>query len=445
MFDNIFSQLNFYLALLIFSLVFTGLLTKQPYFWVKLLPSAAIGFVIAYFFPAQLEDSLSTNAFIHSLYISFRYITLFVYVVLAVKLCYKSTWWQTVYCATAAYCFQHILYKSSELIFEAIKISLRQDSIPPQVYYPIYFALFAAIGVVSYFLYVNRLRSTSDLRTDNKKVIIFSFIVIIATTYLNSLFYVLYYIFSILSTGNRVLALIVSFSFPFLLCVCALENLVESSSNKKHMDDIVLIQSILKNDRKKFELSKQNSDMINIKYHDLKYLLSTASIDKNSMLDIKNLVETHETIAKTGNGTLDVVLFEKISAAASYDIKIKCVAKGQLLDFISDVDIYSFFGNAIDNAIESLKTAPPEERTVYIDVDPSGDMVKIQFENYSASVPVMTDNLPNTTKIDKENHGFGLKSIKYIVEKYKGHLLISTENQKFTLIVMIPLPKANIA
>ncbi len=36
------------------------------------------------------------------------------------------------------------------------------------------------------------------------------------------------------------------------------------------------------------------------------------------------------------------------------DIVITCIADGKLLEFISSTDLYSLFGNALDNAIEAV-------------------------------------------------------------------------------------------
>ena len=55
---------------------------------------------------------------------------------------------------------------------------------------------------------------------------------------------------------------------------------------------------------------------------------------------------------------------------------------------------------------------------------------KIQFEQ----------ELPVTTKEEKEFHGYGLKSLKYTVHRYKGEVDISTEHNWFRLRILIPLP-----
>ena len=45
----------------------------------------------------------------------------------------------------------------------------------------------------------------------------------------------------------------------------------------------------------------------------------------------------------------------------------------------------------------------------------------------------------HTRKSDKRNHGFGLSSVKQIVEKYNGEYVIKNENNEFSFSIIIPL------
>ena len=106
---------------------------------------------------------------------------------------------------------------------------------------------------------------------------------------------------------------------------------------------------------------------------------------------------------------------------------------------IKPYQIYSLLGNAIDNAIESLRSVADEDKKVIrLDIFGRRNMSVIRVVNYLANEPKMENGMPVTTKLDKENHGFGLKSIKSIAEEYGGMIYISTENHEFTLVVTIP-------
>ena len=100
---------------------------------------------------------------------------------------------------------------------------------------------------------------------------------------------------------------------------------------------------------------------------------------------------------------------------------------------MSQVDIYSLFGNALDNAIECLKGLPVEERHVKLQVKNIGDMVNIICENTCHTKLKFENGLPATTKDDTYNHGFGTKSIKSICKKYAAEFKMSANGEIFAL------------
>ena len=62
----------------------------------------------------------------------------------------------------------------------------------------------------------------------------------------------------------------------------------------------------------------------------------------------------------------------------------------------------------------------------------------IQTEIYYQGEIRMEGRLPVTTKEEKAYHGFGVRSICDIVEKYHGVLTIETERQIFVLRAALP-------
>ena len=120
------------------------------------------------------------------------------------------------------------------------------------------------------------------------------------------------------------------------------------------------------------------------------------------------------------------------------------MADGKQLNFISEVDLYSMLINAVDNAIEAVeKYDEAEKRFIRLKVATKNEFVSVRVENWleNAEGIKLKDGLPETSKQDKDNHGFGLKSIKLIAEKYNGSLAVSTEIKNlFSLNILIPLP-----
>ena len=92
------------------------------------------------------------------------------------------------------------------------------------------------------------------------------------------------------------------------------------------------------------------------------------------------------------------------------------------MDFMHVMDICSIFGNALDNAIEHvLLILEEEKRLIHLSVSAKRNFVFIKVENYCETVICKNEQkLITTTKTDKQNHGFGLRSIGAAVEKYGG-------------------------
>ena len=123
-----------------------------------------------------------------------------------------------------------------------------------------------------------------------------------------------------------------------------------------------------------------------------------------------------------------------------HGITLTSVADGTLLEHMDTMDICSIFGNALDNAIESvLKLSDKEKRLIHVTVAKQKNFLMIRVENYFEGDLSVENGKIASTKKNKQFHGYGIKSIEYIVEKYQGALSIDTKNNWFDLKILIPL------
>lgn len=97
------------------------------------------------------------------------------------------------------------------------------------------------------------------------------------------------------------------------------------------------------------------------------------------------------------------------------------------------MDLYTLLGNAIDNAIEAVMNLPEEKRLISLNIKDMGQMLYIEVENYFDGSLSVEDGVIITTKSDKENHGYGVRSIRMIAERYNGNVEIKTEGDLFSL------------
>lgn len=212
--------------------------------------------------------------------------------------------------------------------------------------------------------------------------------------------------------------------------------------------ELKAINSILHRQYEQYKQSKESIQLINRKYHDLKHQISIIRAEKNQekkaeyLSEIESGIEIYEAQNKTGNSVLDTVLTGKTLLCREHDINITCVADGTLLDFMDVVDICTIFGNALENAIESVKKLSDlERRLIRVAVFAQNDLLMLRFENYYESELKYENGSLTTTKQDREYHGYGIISLRHTAEKYDGTMTIHTENNWFTLRILIPLPK----
>ena len=112
------------------------------------------------------------------------------------------------------------------------------------------------------------------------------------------------------------------------------------------------------------------------------------------------------------------------------------------LSFIRENHIYALFGNILDNAMEaSEKRKKEEESVVSISTLSKEGFIQIHEENFFDGDLIYENNVLKTTKQNKLYHGFGVKSIKLIAEKYHGDVSISAKDGKFILDILFPIQK----
>lgn len=190
---------------------------------------------------------------------------------------------------------------------------------------------------------------------------------------------------------------------------------------------------------------QESMEMVNMKYHDLKHQITALRMEtdekkREQWLDsMEQELDSYKDIVNTGNSVLDVLLESKLMQAKKHHIEMTYVVDGKLLDFMHVTDICTIFGNALDNAIEAEALEPDQsKRMIHVSISAQRQFVFIKVENYISKLVPVSKGLPGTTKADKGNHGYGLKSIRYSAEKYHGNMTIQMNHNWFVLNVMIP-------
>jgi hypothetical protein len=207
----------------------------------------------------------------------------------------------------------------------------------------------------------------------------------------------------------------------------------------------VQIEKFAKKQHDNLLFNLKSIDTVNRKYHDLRHIIrGIDAMDslvevKSSIKSIEKEIQNYELIFNTGNNTLDVIFTDRMQEAKNKNITLHVHADGQGWEAVSDIDIATIFGNALDNAIESVeKNIDSITRLIDVRIGKVNEMLIARFENQFSHKIEKNQSKFLSTKKDPENHGYGLQSIKMIVEKYNGEMDVKTEGGSFILTIIIP-------
>lgn len=155
------------------------------------------------------------------------------------------------------------------------------------------------------------------------------------------------------------------------------------------------------------------------------------------MAELKSTWSESVAEVKTGNPVTDVILTQKQKEAEEKGIDFQCEFFYPTDTNINAFDVSVILNNAIVNAFEGTRGC--QNPYVSISAYRKKNAYMLEVTNCIKHI-VEIDNetgLPETTKMDKGSHGFGLANIRKVAQKYYGDIDISQSEGSFTLTVML--------
>ena len=428
----------FRLELRISERLFVLPLRRKQGFAYRLPIAILVLFGVAFGFPV-----ISTKFY----YQSVRFFILAIFSSLGLFFCFDESYRNILFCTRAGYATQHLAYS----IHQLIRIATALDGgaslniygngpwsfnwVSATIYVQVYLLVYLAV----YFLLARRNKKGGEFYISNYWLFLLLIFFFVSAVMLNSI------MVEYCNVKKDRIPFIVTFSYSMLNCILGLILQFKLKDEKKIRHDLEFIRHLWKEDKEHYELAKENINIINIKCHDLKHQIHQlrSGYDEKAIKEIERSVRIYDSLTKTGNDALDVLLSEKRLLCGKENISLTYVVDGKALSFISESDIYSLFGNALENSIDYLKGIEDKsKRFIRLSVKPIEKNLVIHVENYYEGKDLsFIDGLPKTTKGDENYHGFGLKSIKEIVSLYSGDFFIKTKNHLFIVDALIPIPE----
>ena len=205
--------------------------------------------------------------------------------------------------------------------------------------------------------------------------------------------------------------------------------------------------SVLKKQRDEVQNIYQTMRAWRHDYHNhmqsIKALLSMGKKEELSdyLDNLEKDLDSIDIAIRTGNVGLDAILSSKVSIARKNNIEVNCTAKVPQELTVSDVHLCAIVGNLMDNAIEACekmkKETPDAIRFIRVYIGLFKSQLYISVTNSTKESKRRRLSELVTSKLGE--HGFGLRRIDKIAEKYDGYVNRKNEPGVFATEVMLPL------
>lgn len=226
----------------------------------------------------------------------------------------------------------------------------------------------------------------------------------------------------------------------FYLCDVQIENM-RVRFEKEKLEQLNVYQN------RQLELMHQMDEELRIQRHDFKKHISMLAFmnsqgEKEKLTEYLNEMQEGELFEakfeKTGNFVIDSVLSYKTQEANRLGIESKMDVKVPKDLNISAYVLTGILTNLLDNAIEACCKA--KQKHIKVVIKYAKKMLIIRISNtYDGKEKFNSVTEIKTSKSDKELHGYGIKSIRHMVESMEGDFTIRTKDEWFVADVAIPL------
>ena len=192
-----------------------------------------------------------------------------------------------------------------------------------------------------------------------------------------------------------------------------------------------------------YEILENQNRQLMMYAHDTKnHLAAMQSLNSDPRIEsyiskLSQQLADYSRNCHSGNKLLDVMInkysfeCERKGIHFEYDVKL-CN-----LDNIDDIDLVAVLGNLMDNAVSAAEQSQLRKISL-ITAKRNSYSIIIISNSYDAPPSVIAGNLA-TTKVDREHHGYGLKSVRKTLKRYDGDFEWNYDetSHTFTVTVMI--------
>ena len=429
------------------SFLFSKVLPKRQHFLFRLWMMFFLEMVLAFpllLFRNKVSFYLksSANSTLLNFGMSFNAVTELILYLLLLTLffwvCHRITFQNALYCSVCAYLTQDFAYTLFAFILPEASHRGSRSIKPETLWIEILIFLFCNAVVYQLFILpvISRLEQLAEIRYP----LIYMIFVLMIGRILGTQS-------SIHLTASDMESFRISLLYDLLLTFSALAAQVLIFKQVHYKQRLLLERKLRLLEYRNFDAYRNSVQILRKRSHDMKHIIAALQQDqragnqKELLQELQNTINRYDASLNTGNASLDTLLTHAGDQCQQQEILWTCMADGKSLEFVDPFDLYIMIGNALDNAIECLcQVSEKEKRFLSINIRKKNSLILFSIRNYCPQIPQMIHGLPVTTKKEKLEHGYGMKSIQEIVQKYNGQMQVRFENHTFILDILLPSP-----
>lgn len=415
---QLFIRMSYTIEILLGAMVFLQALPRREHFWVRMAAALAVIWAAGWLLSFPKEWGELYNLVSLQLTI--------VAVVLCMWSVFEAPFMNVLSACVSGVAAQHIGHHISRLAAELPWVEHWNNLLEFFCVSVVYLALYAMLG--------RRLRNIEYYEYTDSRIVAVSVVIVLICTGITRVLR--------LAGGMNFYITVATALYAITCCVLALFFEFFLYYNLRKENEHNLFQRIHEEERRQYEISRENAEILSIKSHDLKHKLVALEgrLPQGEIDSMRRIIDTYDSIYHTGSEVLDIILNEKNLRCRGKGISITCMGSGKALDFLDSMDTYSLFGNLLENAIAAAEQLEETgKRIISMVIEQKGNLVSVDVMNFfQGTVPLQEDGLPCTSKQEETGyHGYGLKSVRAIARKYKGDLTIHIRDEIFTAQVYL--------
>ncbi len=252
--------------------------------------------------------------------------------------------------------------------------------------------------------------------------------------------------FNMQVSGTQQLSLLIIEILLVVILACCITLCIKIDTVNTKLAEKERLLMMQESQKDMFEQVYKAQEEARIIRHDIKHFVNIwlGYIKENNISELEESIKQFESDAFLSDATvyyikenniINYVLYNKLKKCRvnniEYDVEITTSFSKK-----TEMDVSIIISNLMDNAIESSIRQPLDKRYILIQMFKRLDINNIIISNRISNSVLAKNPSLITTSVNKRRHGYGIKSVRKLVEKYNGDIDITEENDCFVVHIL---------